>query len=46
MTMANFDIEPQMQMQWWNQYRLAVEEGITYSSQVSIADPHRKGTQE
>ena len=31
MTMAYFNIVPEKQMQWWNQYRSAIEEGITYS---------------
>ena len=31
MTMAYFNIVPENQMQWWNQYQLAVEERITYS---------------
>ena len=26
MTMAYFNIVPEKQMQWWNQYRLAIEE--------------------
>ena len=30
-TMAYFNIEPEKQMQWWNQYQSAIEEGITYS---------------
>ena len=30
MTMAYFNIVPEKQMQWWNQYRSAIEEGITY----------------
>ena len=34
MTMAYFNIVPEKQMQWWNQYRLAIEEGITYSKHV------------
>ena len=29
--MAYFNIVPEKQMQWWNQYWLAIEEGITYS---------------
>ena len=29
MTMAYFNIVPEKQMQWWNQYRSAIEEGIT-----------------
>ena len=35
MTMAYFDIETQKPMQWWNQYQLAVEEGIMYSRHAS-----------
>ena len=31
MAMAYFNIGPEKQMQWWNQYRSAIEEGITYS---------------
>ena len=31
MTMAYFNIVPEKQMQWWNQYRSAIKEGITYS---------------
>ena len=29
--MVYFNIVPEKQMQWWNQYRSAIEEGITYS---------------
>ena len=32
--MAYFNIVPEKQMQWWNQYRSAIEEGITYSRHV------------
>ena len=28
---AYFNVEPEKQMQWWNQYQSAIEEGITYS---------------
>ena len=31
MTMAYFKIVSEKQMQWWNQYWLVIEEGITYS---------------
>ena len=31
MTMAYLNVEPEKQMQWWNQYWSAIEEGITYS---------------
>ena len=31
MTMAYFNIVPEKQMKWWNQYWLVIEEGITYS---------------
>ena len=34
MTMAYFNIVPEKQMQWWNQYRSAIEEGITHSRHV------------
>ena len=35
MTMAYFNVvEPGKQMQWWNQYGLVIEEGITYSRHV------------
>ena len=31
MTMAYFNVVPEKQMQWWNQYQLVIEEGITDS---------------
>ena len=34
MTMVYLNIKSEKQMQWWNQYQSAIEEGITYSRHV------------